>query len=161
MSTDADRANPKGLLVSQDQAAASYDGETLFEFGKTYFWRVDEVNAAPDNTIFKGDVWSFTAEPFAYPITGVTATASSTSRADTGPQNTVNGSGLNAEDQHSMDVTKMWLSGNTKPHWIRYEFDKVYKLDEMWVWNANQMVEVFVGFGVKDVAIEYSTDGAT
>ncbi|HPM82911.1 MAG TPA: discoidin domain-containing protein [Candidatus Anammoximicrobium sp.] len=158
---DADRADPKGLLVSQDQAAASYDGETLFEFGKTYFWRVDEVNAAPDNTIFKGDVWSFTAEPFAYPITGVTATASSTSRADTGPQNTVNGSGLNAEDQHSMDVTKMWLSGNTKPHWIRYEFDKVYKLDEMWVWNANQMVEVFVGFGVKDVAIEYSTDGAT
>ncbi len=30
----------------------------------TYYWRVDEVNAPPDSTIHKGDVWSFTvAEP--------------------------------------------------------------------------------------------------
>jgi len=156
---DASRADSRGLLVSQNQTAASYDGEGLFDFGTTYFWRVDEVNAAPDNTIFKGEVWSFTAEPFAYPITGVTATASSSSRADTGPQNTVNGSGLNADDQHSTEVTHMWLSGNAKPHWIQYEFDKVYKLHELWVWNANQIVELFVGFGAKDVAIEYSVDG--
>ena len=26
----------------------------------TYYWRVDEVNAPPDSTIYKGDVWSFT-----------------------------------------------------------------------------------------------------
>jgi hypothetical protein len=157
----AGRADPKGVLVSQDQAAASYDGDGLFEFGTVYYWRVDEVNAAPDNTIFKGEVWSFTAEPFAYPIKNVTATASSQSRADTGAQNTVNGSGLNADDQHSVELTQMWMSGNAKPHWIQYEFDKVYKLDELWVWNANQIVEAFVGFGAKKVAIEYSTDGTT
>jgi len=32
--------------------------------GTTYYWRVDEVNAPPDSTIHRGDVWSFTvAEP--------------------------------------------------------------------------------------------------
>ncbi|NLH43377.1 MAG: hypothetical protein GX448_16175 [Planctomycetes bacterium] len=159
--TDASRADTKGVLVSQGQAAASYDGETLLEFGTVYHWRVDEVNAAPDNAIFKGDVWSFTVEPFSYPIKNVTATASSQSRADTGPQNTVNGSGLNASDQHSIQLVEMWMSGNTKPHWIQYQFDKAYKLDQMWVWNANQVVEAFVGFGAKDVTIEYSADGAT
>jgi len=158
---DADRSDPKGLLAGQDLPGPSYDGAGLFEFGKTYYWRVDEINAAPDNTIFKGEIWSFTAEPFAYPIAGVTATASSNSRADTGAINTVNGSGLNASDQHSTDVTQMWLSGTAKPQWIQYEFDKVYKLHELWVWNANQIVEMFVGFGVKDVVIEYSIDGTT
>jgi len=158
---NASRADPKGVLVSQDQTAASFDPEGLFEFGKVYYWRVDEVNGAPDNTVFKGEVWSFTAEPFSYPIKGVTATASSQSRTDTGPMNTVNGSGLNANDQASVTLTDMWMSGTTKPNWIQYEFDKVYKLDQLWVWNANQIVEAFVGFGAKDVTVEYSTDGAT
>ena len=31
----------------------------------------------------------------------------------------------------------------------------------MWVWNSNQLIEGFLGFGAKDVTIEYSTDGAT
>jgi len=156
---DASRANPRGVLVSRGQTDTAYQVEELLEFGTVYYWRVDEVNATPDNTIFKGPVWSFTAEPYSYPITGVKATASSQSRADTGAQNTVNGSGLNANDQHSLDLADMWMSSNTKPHWIQYEFDKVYKLDELWVWNANQIVETFVGFGAKDVTIEYSVDG--
>jgi hypothetical protein len=158
---DADRADPRGVLVSQDQAGVEYVAANPFEFGQTYYWRIDEVNGAPDYTVFKGEVWSFTAEPFSYPIKNITATASSQSRPDAGPQNTVNGSGLNADDQHSVDLTQMWMSGNSKPHWIQYEFDKVYKLDEMWVWNANQTVETFVGFGARQVAIEYSMDGQT
>ncbi len=55
----------------------------------------------------------------------------------------------------------MWSSAGTFPHWIRYEFDAVYKLHELWVWNSNQLVEAFVGLGAKDVRIEYSTDGQT
>ena len=31
--------------------------------GTTYYWRVDEVNAPPDETVFKGDVWSFSVPP--------------------------------------------------------------------------------------------------
>ncbi len=133
----AGRANPMNVLASQGQSDTTYDPVGLLNFGQTYYWRVDEVNAAPDNTIFKGDVWSFTAEPFAYPVTPVAAKASGSGN-NMGPQNTINGSGLNANDEHSVDSTKMWMSNGLKPAWIQYEFDKVYKLDELWVWNANQ-----------------------
>ena len=65
------------MLISQGQATATFDLAGVTEYGKTYYWRVDEVNAPPSSTIFKGKIWTFTAEPFAYPITGITATASS------------------------------------------------------------------------------------
>jgi len=47
------------------------------------------------------------------------------------------------------------------PAWIQYTFDKEYTLHELWVWNANSEIESIMGFGVKDVTIEYSTDGTT
>ncbi|MHC4557907.1 MAG: sugar-binding protein [Planctomycetota bacterium] len=31
--------------------------------GTTYYWRIDEVNAPPDETVYKGDVWSFSLQP--------------------------------------------------------------------------------------------------
>ncbi|MHC4594948.1 MAG: LamG-like jellyroll fold domain-containing protein [Planctomycetota bacterium] len=143
-------------------SASSYDPGRL-DFETTYYWRVDEVNAPPDSTVFPGEVWSFTTEPVGYPIDGmrITATASSSSQADFGPENTVNGSGLDPNGLHSTDATDMWLSGDEPlGAWIQYEFDKVYKLHQMWVWNSNQQIEAVLGFGFKDVAVEYSTDGA-
>ncbi|MFB0525684.1 MAG: hypothetical protein ACETVZ_09075, partial [Phycisphaerae bacterium] len=83
--------------VAQD--ANSYTPPQRLDFGTTYYWRVDEVNAPPTSHIeFKGDVWSFTVEPIAYPIDGnnITATASSSNSAGEGPENTINGSGLDA-----------------------------------------------------------------
>ncbi len=130
------------------------------DFGTTYYWRVDELSGPPDNLIFEGDVWSFTTELHAYPVENVTATASSAHEADMGPENTINGSGMEADDLHSTEETAMWLSGTESlGAWIEYEFDKVYKLHEMWAWNSNQMVELFVGFGFKDVTVEYSANG--
>ncbi|MGE5296453.1 MAG: discoidin domain-containing protein, partial [Solirubrobacterales bacterium] len=156
---NASRTNPLGVLVGQGQAAAEYTPD--LEYGLTYYWRIDEVNAAPDNTIIQGKVWSFTAEPYAYPITNVTATASS-AQASLGPENTINGSGLNDADQHSTEIKQMWMTtGLVKPDWIQYEFADVCKLQEMWVWNSNQALEAFLGFGAKSVTIEYSTDGQT
>ena len=76
-----------------------------------------------------------------------------------GPENTINGSGLTG-DLHGSDGTTMWLTGKTGPHWIQYEFDKVYKLYDMKVWNSNQLVESFIGFA-QNVTIEYSADGTT
>jgi hypothetical protein len=140
------------------QSDATYETGQL-DFGATYYWRVDEVSAS-GGTIPKGQVWSFTVEPYAYPVTNVTATASS-AQADMGPENTINGSGLNAEDQHGVTPEQMWLSDGTLPNWIQYEFDQVYKLQELWVWNSNQLIEGIVGFGAKDVTIEYSQDGQT
>ena len=128
------------------------------DFGATYYWRVDEVSATPGSPTPKGEVWSFTVEPYAYPVQHVTATASS-AQAGMGPENTVNGSGLGADDRHSTQPEQMWLSGGAPPHWIQYEFDKVYALHEMWVWNSNSAFEPSNGLGAKTVAIEYSTDG--
>jgi hypothetical protein len=156
----ATAADPKGVLVSQGQTGAAYVPQSPLEYGQTYYWRVDEVNAAPDNTVIAGGVWSFTTEPYVYPITGVTATASSQATGTTA-QNTVSGSGLNANDEHSTELTQMWMSSGAQPNWIQYEFDSVYKLDEMRVWNSNQLIESLIGFGAKDVVVEYSADGAT
>jgi len=156
----ASRSNPMGLLASQAQAATSYDPPGRLDFGTTYYWRVDEVNAAPDNTIFKGEVWSFTTEPFAYPIANVVATSNGTSDATAGPQNTVNGSGLDAADQHSTVSSDMWLATpGTDLLWIQFEFDRVYKLHEMLVWNSNSQFELILGFGIKGVTVDYSENG--
>ena len=139
--------------------------ETLnLDFGRSYYWRVDEVNAPPSSTIIKGDVWSFTVEPFSYPIDGnnITATASSSSSIAQGPENTVNGSGLD-NDLHSTEATDMWLSDivGPQPTWIQYEFDKAYELYELWVWNHNTLSEAAIGYGIKEATIEYSDDGAS
>ncbi|UCC97801.1 MAG: discoidin domain-containing protein [Phycisphaerales bacterium] len=149
------------LLVGPGQNANTYDPGRL-ELGQTYFWRIDEVNAPPDSTVFKGEVWSFTTEPIGYPIDGanIAATASSAGQADLGPEKTIDGSGLDDNDLHSTAATNMWLSDNEPlGAWIQYELDTVHKLHEMWVWNSNQVLEAFFGFGIRDVTVEYSTNG--
>jgi len=160
---DANRTNSLGVLVSQNQDPTSYSLAEVLQFDQTYYWRVDEVNAPPDFTIYKGAVWRFTAEPFAYPIENIIATASSQFNADSGPENTINGSGLDDNDLHTTDNTAMWLSSAADPNaaWIRYEFDRIYKLHQMWVWNHNTSLEPILGYGIKDATIEYSVDGTT
>jgi len=161
--TLASRDNPLEVLVSQGQVGATYTSPVRLKFGETYYWRVDEVNAPPDSTIFSGDVWSFTVEPFVYAITGITASSNGVSEAGVGPERTVDGSGLDAlAGQHSTLDTDMWLAAPVEgePLWIQYEFGRVYKVHQMNVWNYNISAEEIVGFGLKDVRIEYSTDAA-
>ncbi|MCX5647451.1 MAG: discoidin domain-containing protein, partial [Phycisphaerae bacterium] len=155
----ASRTSAKSVLVSQGQADATFDPPGSLAYGQTYYWRIDEVNKAPDGTIYKGGVWSFTAEPYGYPITKVTATASSAA-ASMGPEKTIDGSGLTG-DLHGTEGTTMWMTSGAQPNWIQYQFDKVYKVFDLKVWNSNQLIEAFLGFGAKSVTIEYSTDGTT
>jgi len=154
---DASWADARDVLVSPGQTATTYDPDGLLEYGQTYYWRVDEVNAPPDGTVFTGQVWSFTAEPFAYSVESLTVEASSQQPASPATS-TIDGSGLNADDQHSDDLNHMWMS-IALPAWIEYSFDKEYILDELWVWNANSQLESYMSFGAKDVTIQYSTDG--
>jgi glucuronoarabinoxylan endo-1,4-beta-xylanase len=62
--TDANRSNPLGVLVSEGQEPNTYDPPELLDLNTTYYWRIDEVNSAPDYTIFKGEVWSFMTLPY-------------------------------------------------------------------------------------------------
>ncbi|MHC4507426.1 MAG: LamG-like jellyroll fold domain-containing protein [Planctomycetota bacterium] len=144
------------------QDANSYTPAQQLNFGTTYYWRVDEVNAPPDSTVFNGNVWSFTTEPVGYPVDGanITATASSTGEADFGPEKTIDGSGLDENSLHSTEPVDMWISGSEPlGAWIQYEFNNMHKLHQMWVWNSNQIFEALFGFGLKDVTVEYSTNG--
>jgi len=161
-SENFDDVNDADAVGGVAQTDASYTPAQRLDFGKTYYWRVDEVSAPPDYTIFKGDVWSFTVEPVGYPIAieNITATASSLNKADEGPENTINGSGLDDDDLHSSENTAMWLSSAVDPNpWIQYEFDRAQKLYQMQIWNYNSSVELIVGFGIKEATIEYSVDG--
>jgi len=158
----ASRADPRAVLVSEGQDPNTYDPTVPLELGQTYYWRVDEVNAPPDSTVFQGYVWAFTTEPLAHPIEAMTVTTNAVPSDDSGPDNTINGSGLDGSDQHSTQPDDMWLGlpPDGESIWLQYEFDRVYKLTELWVWNYNVLFELALGFGLKDVTVEYSVDGA-
>jgi len=138
----------------------SYTIPQRLKFATTYYWRVDEIT--PNGTVLDGDIWSFTTELFAYPVRNVIASASS-SAPDKGPENAVNGSGLDSTGllHGNEGAGTMWLSdmAGPQPVWILFELDNIYKLHEMWVWNSNESLEPAVGMGFKDVVIEYSGDG--
>jgi hypothetical protein len=59
-------------------------------------------------------------------------------------------------------VADMWLAKPPADEalLIQFEFDRAYKLHEMLVWNYNPQFEMVLGFGVKEVTIELSADGA-
>ncbi|MBP8912987.1 MAG: discoidin domain-containing protein, partial [Phycisphaerae bacterium] len=160
----ATTANPMGVLVSAGQDELTFDVGRL-AFGTTYYWRVDGIGAEPAFEVYKGNVWSFTVEPYAYTLgkAAIKATASSVNNSTMGPEKTIDGSGLNPADEHSTVETDMWLSakGGPEPVWIQYEFDKVYSLNEMLVWNSNQAMEPVVGYGLMNVEVQYSQDGQT
>ncbi len=152
---EAGASDPRNVLVSEGQEETTYDPEGL-EYGRTYYWRIDEVNGSPDDTVYKGDVWSFTTETYAYPITGLKVTPSGQETASPA-ERTIDGSGMDG-NAHSNIMKDMWMV-KSLPAWIQYSFDREYVLDELWVWNANWEYESLMNFGAKDVTVEYSTDG--
>ncbi|NQV32471.1 MAG: discoidin domain-containing protein, partial [Phycisphaeraceae bacterium] len=162
LGTVFDDVNSATVPTALDLADTSFDPGRL-DFGQLYYWRVDEVNGTPDKTVFKGDVWSFTAEPYSVQIPGATIVASaSTSMAVSGPEKTIDGSGLDPmTGQHSTNNTEMWfsLAADMSP-WLQYEFEEVKQLDKILLWNSNSMAESAIGWGLKEVVIETSVDGA-
>ena len=156
--TDIFRGNSVEVSFPIGSAGRPYpDGLTE---AQTYYWRIDEVEES--GTANKGNIWSFTVELFVYPIKNIIATASS-SEPGKEAVNTVNGSGLDDSGLlHSNEsVGTMWLSseGGEQPTRIEFEFDRVHKLYELWVWNSNDSLERLTGLGFKEVKIEYSVDG--
>ncbi len=162
----ASRTDPRGVLASQGQDVDLYVPPVILQYGQVYYWRIDEVNAAPDTAIFKGKVWSFTVEPEAYPLpsASVKAVASGSAGEAEGPSKTVDKSGLDNADLHSSRKADMWLSNTVTAGgsaWIQYEFDDVYVLHQMQVWNHNSELESVVGLGIKEAMVESSIDGST
>ena len=120
-----------------------------------------EIKSPPNPIIYKGKVWRFTVEPYAYkiPSENITATAISSYRFNY-PSKTIDESGLDPEykDFHSSNDIDMWYTtgDDIEPVWIKYEFNQSYKLHQMLVWNFNSSYPQDCGF--RDVKVEYSLD---
>jgi len=107
--SSANRADTKDVLVSYAETTSTYYPEELLEYNTTYYWRVDFIGAGSAPIIYGGPVLSFMTVAYSYPIKNVIATASS-ARTGGGPEKTVDGSGLDKDNFHSMDTTQMWLT---------------------------------------------------
>jgi hypothetical protein len=157
--------DPAGVYQGrQDPNHFPVTGTVRLQLGETYYWRIDGVGAVPGNEIYRGRIWQFKIEPYSLVIDGATIGASASSSVEgKGPENTVNGSGLDETGllHGNIGEDTMWLSAEdaNEQAWIEYDLGRVYKLDEMWVWNSNESLELWVGIGFKEVVIDYSVDG--
>ncbi|MFA5815323.1 MAG: hypothetical protein WC865_06865 [Bacteroidales bacterium] len=98
--------------------------------------------------------------------------ASSSYSTSASPQNLINRSGIQGlMHDNEMSAYTMWHTGfNPKtsranpatqagPAWVLFEFERVYPLKELLIWNHNQ--PDYTARGLKNVILEYSTDGIT
>lgn len=99
------------------------------------------------------------------PLAGVTATAS-TSYPGRGPEKVVNGVGLGADTdgdgirEHDNDANLgMWHSNNEVTPWIRFDAGQIVRLDQMRIWNYNEVVGNYINRGVKTATIKYAAEG--
>jgi hypothetical protein len=167
---ESEVGNVLGTTVSYPGLALDQNSIPLsrLEYNTTYYWRVDEVNAPPtSSTVFTGFIWDFTTELRGYTlpassIIDAIATGTPVFEGEQEPNDTCKGtaSGLSANGSHSNNyVNNMWLAeGDPGETWIQYEFDKVYMLYNMLVWNYNQESPYCDLFGAQDVNVSYSLD---
>jgi transforming growth factor-beta-induced protein len=113
--TQVERAAPVYVQASLGQKTTTFNPGRL-ELGKTYYWRVDEVNDVDPNavTVTKGDVWSFIVETPVQQVVPIAATTSCSIYENMGPEKTIDGSGL-VDGKHSASMEDMWLSCSPVP----------------------------------------------
>jgi len=148
--------------VGKGQEGNTFTPAAPLEYGKTYYWRVDEVNAAPEQCGLQGRCVELHGRDVCLSDSGgehhSDGFQSGQEHDRTGQYDQWLRPGQRfALDRRNGHVLSS-MTGAT-PVWIRYQFDKVYKLQEMWVWNHNTEFEPVLGYGSKDVTLETSTDG--
>ena len=113
--TQVERAAPVYVQASIGQTATTFNPGKL-ELGKTYYWRVDEVDDADPNAmkVVQGQVWSFMVEVPVQQVAVVAATTSCSIYENMGPEKTIDGSGL-VDGKHSTSMEDMWLSCSPGP----------------------------------------------
>jgi len=141
-----------GYATIASPTGNTYEDTTVVN-GTTYYYVVSAVNAFGES----GNSSDASATPeetaAGTPIgggtgVGITATASAVNDnnfTDFGPEQTINGSGLNLETgEHSSGVRLGWLHPGTTSQstvenaWIQWDLGASYTLDRINVWNNNQ-----------------------
>ncbi len=150
--------NHGNAFMSEALDANSFD-HGLLELEKTHYWRVDAVSASSEVT--QGMIWSFTVEDAALnllPDNIIKVTAIS-SLEGSDPNDLINESGLDPNKVKHSTGEGHWASSglDTNDVWVQFEFDKIYKIHKMLVWNYNRAVwNNYYGF--KEVLIQYTED---
>jgi uncharacterized surface protein with fasciclin (FAS1) repeats len=113
--TQVERTAPVYVQASLEQTKKTFDPGQL-ELGKTYYWRVDEVDDSDPNVVMvtKGNVWSFMVEVPVQQVVPIAATTSCSIYENMGPEKTIDGSGL-VDGKHSTSMEDMWLSCSPAP----------------------------------------------
>jgi glucuronoarabinoxylan endo-1,4-beta-xylanase len=147
--TDANRSSPQGVLVSQDHSATTYTPPNFLDLDTTYYWRIDEVNAAPDYTIFKGEVWSFTTSPY-FVVENFDSYADNTELWEVWNDGSTNGSGaeVSVEPTIACDANSMkyLYRNNLSP----YYSEAYVELADLGIDDPN-----WLGFGVQALELRF------
>ncbi len=161
-------ANPLSTTVYAIASDVNVIDLARLEYGTTYYWRVDEVNAPDKPATIVGPTWKFTTQLKGYILAGshISATANDPAFFEDDaqdPNSTCNGAGLDANDMHGTARNTMWLAqlpddGLPGDAYIQYKFDMPYKFNDMRIWNYNEE-DPLNGYGAKDINILYSLDG--
>lgn len=145
--TDAADLAPLAEGIVETAVFAGTAGIDL-DFDTTYYWRVNTNGT-------EGPLWSFTTEPMTFAVQNVIATSNGEAQEGSGPEKVLDGA-------VSQEATDQWLA--TPPAgealYLQLELPRVLKLVEMTVFNSNTQFEALLGYGAKDVTVEYSVDGA-
>ena len=175
-------------LLASGLTDSSYDtiGSPL-AYETTYYWQVDTSTGDPSEvwsftTLPASGMstlaleWTFDSltnhnHTFEQAIENVMATASSEEGANRSVDRAVNEVGLAVVPviadpnalQHSNDADHMWIAdpGQVGTVWIQFDFDQVYSLGTMHIWNHNvgAPFENELDRGMRNVIISYSLVG--
>ena len=158
----ASGTTPLGVLASAGQSAITLRSRPAATLARPTTGASMRSTQRRISTIFKGGVWSFTVEPVSYPIAGtkITATASSSSSRDHGTREDdrrLRPERRRTSTRHGWraDVAQQHRSAR-RPPGFSTRSTRSTSWTSMLVWNSNQMIESLIGFGAKDVTIEYS-----
>lgn len=131
-----------------------------------YTWRVDGLDGATTNT---GTTWTFSTRarlPWNPGLIGIIAAEGSEGVNGTPGERAVNWSGITYDLHEAGAWSNEWYCRKpwdldppiTEPQLV-VTFDRVYDIDEAWIWNHDGSNSTEQAIAMKTIMIEYSSDG--
>ena len=130
-STTPSRDDPKGVLVSQDQTTPRIRSRPAIEYRPDLLLANRRSQRGPRQHHLQGRSLELHGRAVRLSDHGRHGHGLQLRRRAWGRRTRSTAPGSTPRIEHSTEATHMWMPAAGKPHWIQYEFDKVYKLDEL------------------------------
>jgi len=159
MSTPASRTDAKGVLAGKGQTDTTFDPPGSLATDRPTTGGSMKSTRPRMARFYKGGVWSFTAEPYGYPVKRWPPKRPS-SQPGMDRRRPSDGSGLNKLDLHGTEVVNMWMSSGLQPNGFSMSSTRSTSCISpgLELQPADRRLH---RFGAKKVTIETSTDGTT